>query len=50
METLSVLLAICEGNPPITGGFLSQKAREVKLLGFRYSKPERAVEQIDKGR
>ena len=26
METLSVLLALCEGNPPVTGGFLSQRA------------------------
>ena len=26
METVSALLAICEGNPPVTGGFLSQRA------------------------
>ena len=26
METLSALLALCEGNPPVTGGFPSQKA------------------------
>ena len=25
METFSVLLALCEGNPPVTGGFLSQR-------------------------
>ena len=26
METFSVLLALCEGNPPVTGGFPSQKS------------------------
>ena len=26
METLSGLLTLCEGNPPVTGGFLSQRA------------------------
>ena len=25
METLSALLALCEGNPPVTGGFPSQR-------------------------
>ena len=25
METFSALLAICEGNPPVTGGFPSQR-------------------------
>ena len=25
METFSALLALCEGNPPVIGGFLSQK-------------------------
>ena len=25
METFSMLLAICEGNPPATGGFLLQR-------------------------
>ena len=25
MEMLSTLLALCEGNPPVTGGFPSQK-------------------------
>ena len=25
METFSALLAICEGNPPATGGFSSQR-------------------------
>ena len=26
METFSMLLVLCEGNPPVTGGFPSQKA------------------------
>ena len=26
METLSALLDLCEGNPPVTGGFPSQRA------------------------
>ena len=26
METLSLWLALCEGNPPVTGGFTSQRA------------------------
>ena len=25
METFSTLLALCEGNPPVTDGFLSQR-------------------------
>ena len=29
METLSTLLALCEGNPPVTGGFPSQRASNV---------------------
>ena len=31
MEMLSALLALCEGNPPVTGGFPSQRASNVKL-------------------
>ena len=33
METLSVLLALCEGNPTATGGFPSQRASNE---GFDY--------------
>ena len=29
MEAVSALLDLCEGNPPVTGGFLSQKAGNV---------------------
>ena len=31
METLPALLALCEGNPPMTGGFPSQRASIVEL-------------------
>ena len=26
METVSALVAVCEGDPPVTGGFPSQRA------------------------
>ena len=32
METLSALLALCEGNPLVTGGFPSHKVNNVELL------------------
>ena len=31
METLSALLAFCGGNPPVSGGFLSQRPRTLEL-------------------
>ena len=31
-ETLSTLLALCEGNPPMTGGFPSQRASNAELI------------------
>ena len=31
METLSALLALCGGNPPVTGGFPSQRAGDAEL-------------------
>ena len=34
MEILSILLALCEGNPPVTGGFPSQKANNVEHWCF----------------
>ena len=34
MEILSALLALCEGNPPVTGGFLSQRANNEKHRCF----------------
>ena len=32
METLSALLPLCEGKPPVTGAFLSQRAANVGFL------------------
>ena len=32
METLSSLLALCEGNPPVTGGFPSQWVSDADLF------------------
>ena len=34
MEKVSVLLALCEGNPPVTTGFLSQRARNLGIDVF----------------
>ena len=31
METLSALLALCEGNPPVTGGFPPQRPRNAAV-------------------
>ena len=44
METFSALLALCEGNSPVTGGFPSQRpvTRSSDVL---WSAPEQTVEQ-----
>ena len=34
METLSVLLALCEGNPPLIKDFPSHRAGNTELLRF----------------
>ena len=34
MNMRSILLALCEGNPPVTGGFPSQRASNAELLCF----------------
>ena len=34
METFSALLAICEGNSPVTGGFISQRLETRSLDAF----------------
>ena len=41
MEAFSALVAICEGNPPLTGG----KASDAELWCFLWSAPEQTVEQ-----
>ena len=45
IETLSALLALCVGNPPVTGGFPSQRASNVELWYFLCCYPECTVEQ-----
>ena len=45
METLSALLALCEGNPPVTGGFPSQRSSNADLWCFLGCYPEQAVQQ-----
>ena len=44
METISALLALCEENPPVTGGFLT-KASDAQLWVFLWSAPEQTVEK-----
>ena len=34
MDTISTLLAFCENNPQLTGGFPSQRASKVELIFF----------------
>ena len=45
METFSALLALCEGNPPVTCGF-PDKASETEVRCFLWSAPGQTVEQI----
>ena len=40
MKSLSALLALCEGNPPVTGGFPSQRASCVERGLFLAISPE----------
>ena len=45
MEPYSTLLALCEGNPPVTRGFPPQRARNTELKCFLWCAPERTVEK-----
>ena len=45
METFSSSLALCVGNPPVTGGFPSQWASSVELQCFLGCWPTQTVEQ-----
>ena len=40
--------ALCEENPPVTGGFPSQRASNVELLCFLCCSPEQSVKQTIK--
>ena len=44
METFSALLALCEGNPPITGGFPSQRP-VTQSFDIFFDLPEQTAEQ-----
>ena len=45
METFSALLALCEGNPPVTGGLSSQTPVTRSFDVFFLSAPDQTVEQ-----
>ena len=45
VETFSALLALCEGNSPVTGGFSSQRP-VTQSFGVFSSAPEQTDEQI----
>ena len=42
---ISALLALCVGNPPVTGGFPLAKASDAELWCFLWSASEQTVEQ-----
>ena len=42
VETFSALLAFCEGNPPVTGGFPSQRP---VTRSFLWRSPEQIFQQ-----
>ena len=44
MTTLSALLSLCEGNPPVIGGFPSQRDSNVELWCFGVFWSQQAVE------
>ena len=37
LENIYALLALCEGNPQVTGGILSQRASNAELWYFRWT-------------
>ena len=45
METFSASLALCEGNPPVIGGFLHKKVSYAELWYFNWCEPEQTIEQ-----
>ena len=48
METPTALLALCEGNPPVTGGFPIQRANNANLLCLLCCSLEKPVEHTVK--
>ena len=47
---LSALLALCEGNPPVTDGFPSQRVCNVGLYCFFYVSPNKFLNRYSIGR
>ena len=47
MKTSSRLLALCEGNPPVTRGFPSHRPVTQSFDGFYLSTPEQTVHQTN---
>ena len=45
MKTFSALLALCEGNPPVTSGFSSQSVSNMELWCLLWFASEQMVEQ-----
>ena len=45
MESFSTLLALCEGNPPVTHGFPPQRTIVTEFWCFLWCMPEQMVEQ-----
>ena len=45
METLTALLVLCEGNPPVTGGFPSQRPIMLEFCWCLCCWPEQSVEK-----
>ena len=45
MEQFSLLLALCEGNPSVTGGFPLTKASDAELWCFFWLAPEQTAMQ-----
>ena len=45
MERFSVVLALCERNPPVTSGFPSKRANNAELWCFLWCGPQPTVEQ-----
>ena len=50
METFSALLALCEGNPPVTGGFPTQKPATRSFDVFSDPRLDLRLDKLSRGR
>ena len=48
MKTLAALLALCEGNPPVMGGFPLIKCQKYRALIYHFLSAKHVVDQTDK--